>query len=58
MTQQETITQMIQLGKLDAPEFDGRLESTAFLNWLDKMVSILNGTTYLTLNVLVWLGLS
>ena len=34
MTHPETITQMI---KLDTFEFDDRLESTAFLDWLDKL---------------------
>jgi len=58
MTHTETITDdLVRKVKLDAPEFDGRLESTTFLDLLDKMDEFLSGTC-LMLNVLVWLGLS
>ena len=46
--------------KLDAPEFDNRLESTTFLNWLDKMNEYFEW--YMSdaqrIGNLVWLGLS
>ena len=37
MTPRNNHTDIVRKVKLDAPEFDGRLESTVFVDWLDKM---------------------